>query len=149
MHGNDASASLETIFRVQYSMPTILRYIAFQLPSWLIVAFIAVALDVWSELPRPLLVGAFALYLVKDFVIYPWVRSAYEHTEHDPGSNMLAARGVVIVSLDPVGWVRVGSERWRAETVDAAAPLAPGTAVEVSRVRGHTLLVVAVMDQEP
>ena len=130
-------------------MPTILRYIAFQLPSWLVVAFIAMALDIWSELPRPLLIGAFALFLVKDFVIYPWVRSAYEHTEHDPGSEMLAARGVVIVSLDPVGWVQVGSERWRAETVDDAAPLAPGTAVEVSRVRGHTLLVVAVTDQEP
>jgi len=130
-------------------MPTSLRDIAFQLPSWLVVAFIAMALDIWSELPRPLLVGAFALFLVKDFVIYPWVRSAYEHTEHDPGSEMLAARGVVIVSLDPVGWVQVGSERWRAETVDDALPLAPGTAVEVFRVRGHTLFVAAVTDQEP
>lgn len=130
-------------------MSTVLRYIAFQVPSWLIVGLIAAALDTWSDLPRPLLIGACALYLVKDFFMYPWVRSAYEHSEHDPGSEMLAARGVVVVSLDPTGWVKMGTERWRAEAADAAVPLVPGTEVEVSQVRGYTLLVAEVTDREP
>jgi membrane protein implicated in regulation of membrane protease activity len=123
-------------------LPTVLRYIAFQFPSWLLVLGIAVALDTWTELARIWLGLGVAAYFAKDIVIYPWVRAAYEHTEHDPSAGLVGACAVVVVALDPAGWVKLGSERWRAERgPDDAGALEAGARVEVKGIRGHTLIV--------
>jgi membrane-bound ClpP family serine protease len=51
---------------------------------------------------------------------------------------MLGQQGLVEVALDPVGWVRVQGERWRAQ---ADAPLASGATVTVVAVEGLSLKV--------
>ena len=52
--------------------------------------------------------------------------------------GMLGQQGLVEVALDPVGWVRVQGERWRAQ---ADAPLASGSTVTVVAVEGLSLKV--------
>jgi membrane protein implicated in regulation of membrane protease activity len=127
-------------------VPTFVRYIGFQLPSWLVAGGIAMALDAWEQLPRIWLVGAVLLYMAKDFALYPWVRTAYEGTVHDHGARLIGARAVVVVPLDPSGWVQLGSERWRAELRGSAEALDLGSSVSVSDVRGHVLLVEEVSE---
>jgi len=115
---------------------------AFQFPSWLLVVGIAMALDAWTEVSRIWLGAGVAAYFAKDIVVYPWVRAAYEHSEHDPTVALVGERAVVVVALDPAGWVQLGSERWRAELApDDAHALEAGAPVEVKGIRGHTLIV--------
>ena len=52
--------------------------------------------------------------------------------------GMLGQQGLVEVALDPVGWVRVQGERWRAQ---ADAPLESGSTVTVVAVEGLSLKV--------
>ena len=52
--------------------------------------------------------------------------------------GMVGQPGLVEVALDPVGWVRVQGERWRAQ---AEAPWRPGSKVTVVAVEGLSLKV--------
>jgi len=120
---------------------TFARYLAFQAPAWIIGALVAWALDRWSDIPRWMLLLALALYLAKDLFLYRFVKLAYEHTPHDPVDTLQGDRGVVVVDLKPIGWVRVGSERWRAELVRDVSEVAAGATVRIVGMHGVTLIV--------
>lgn len=122
-------------------MPTVVRYLVFQLPSWALVLAVAWSLDTWTELPRWLLVAGCGLFVAKDVVLYPFVRAAYEHTPHDPGQHLAGALGRVVVALEPEGWVEIGAERWRARSPDGEGPVEVGAAVRVRAMDRHTLVV--------
>jgi len=123
---------------------TFARYLAFQVPTWGIALVVAWGLDLWTELPSGLIGVGLAVVVVKDFVIYPFVRSAYEHRPHDAGHTLVGMKGRVVVALDPEGWVEVGHERWRARSGEqVAAPLDVGSKIRVDGLQGHTLLVHA------
>lgn len=85
-------------------------------------------------------VAVFA-YVVKDFVLFPRVRSAYEVAEHEPGGGLVGARGLVVVSIDPEGWVEIGHERWRARTEQTDVVIPAGVHVRVRALQGQVVLV--------
>lgn len=102
---------------------------------------LAFVLDWATELPRPWIAGGLALYVAKDFALYPWVRRAYEASAHEPGTELVGLTGRVVVALAPEGWVELRHERWRARAENESAMLEAGTAVRVCRLDGHTLRV--------
>ena len=120
-------------------MKTLARYLVFQLPAWAIAGGIALALDAWTSLPRGWIGVALLVYVLKDFAIFPFVRGAYEATPHEPGGELVGARGRVVVPLDPEGWIEVRHERWRALSEDAA--IGVGVSVRVRELRGLVLVV--------
>jgi membrane protein implicated in regulation of membrane protease activity len=119
------------------------RYLGFQIPGWIIAGGLAWALGEWASVPDWVLAAVLSLYVLKDLILFPFVRSAYAGTIHDPGDSVKGAQGIVVVALDPEGWVRIGPERWRA-TVDPVSSLEGievGRSVRVTDLSGHHLWV--------
>ena len=113
-----------------------------QIPGWILVGGL-LALGVrWWGLSLRLALALFGVWLLKDAVLFPFLRVAYEPGGGGAGADALVgARGVASQSLDPRGYVRVGAELWRAEVADGARPIPRGGGVRVRHVRGLTLVV--------
>jgi membrane protein implicated in regulation of membrane protease activity len=126
--------------------PVLAKYLMFQVPGMALAGVVLVALvRVWDLSPRTALL-LFAFWVIKDFAMYPLLRNAYAGSFHDAGETLVGALGIARERLDPAGYVRVGSELWRAEVSPEHAPLERGAAVRVRAVRNLTLHVEPVPD---
>ena len=67
-----------------------------------------------------------ACWLVKDVLMYPVLRIAYEADDGAGSDRLNGAEGVARAPLDPRGYVQVGSELWRAAVDRDHAPVATG-----------------------
>jgi membrane protein implicated in regulation of membrane protease activity len=114
------------------------KYLLFQLPGWVAVSAAAFAAHRWLGFPEPLAFAVVAVYVLKDFVLYPFVRQAYEVEPRRPGAHQVA---VAEDELAPGGFVRLGPERWRARLVPGSARVARGERVRVEGVEGLCLRV--------
>ena len=123
-------------------MRTLARYVAFQAPGWFAAALLLGACVEWLGLfPASLGLALFALFLLKDALLYPFVRKSYERRHPVVGEGLVGARGVVQRDLAPRGWVRIGAELWQAQLAPGHASAAAGAPVRVREVRDLTLLV--------
>ena len=100
-------------------MKTFHKYLLLQIPGWIVWGLILV----WAylSLQLPLWTGGvlWCLAVVKDFVLYPFVRSAYESDAKTGAERLVGAGGKVQRTINlkgPKGYVRVNGELWRAET---------------------------------
>lgn len=118
------------------------KYLLFQIPGWLVVGCLVTAAVHWWEISTLTACLLFAAWLVKDAVMFPFVRSAYEPSDEGP-DRLVGTRAVARDRLDPAGWVRLGPELWRAELVHGHEPVAKGTAVRVLAVNGMVVTVEA------
>jgi membrane protein implicated in regulation of membrane protease activity len=123
-------------------MKTFHKYLLLQIPGWIIWSLILI----WAHnaLMLPLWTGGVLLCLavVKDFVLYPFVRSAYESDAKTGAERLVGVGGKVQRAINPRGYVRVNGELWRAETELIDQPLPSGSPVTVRSFRGLTLIVV-------
>ena len=117
------------------------KYILFQIPGWVM----AVGLAWWAHnswgLPALWAVSAVCLFVVKDAVLYPFVKKAYSVA---PGKGAAPEPGTTVLvtdDLDPKGFVRVGAELWKAELVEGGTPLRSGSSATIRSVDGLTLIV--------
>ena len=117
------------------------KYLLFQLPSWAVVGALAWGARGWLGLPDWAAVGLLGALMVKDAVLFPFVRHAYAVEMRDAAAHLVGARGRVERSDARETWVRVGPELWRARPVGGGGALAPGTRVEVVSLEGFTLRV--------
>jgi len=88
-----------------------------------------------------LFVTILVLWILKDAVLFPRVWRAYAVYDNKPTSKLVDLEATVVDSLDPVGYVRVVGELWRAEIKDPSHPAARGEKTRVIGVRGMTLIV--------
>jgi membrane protein implicated in regulation of membrane protease activity len=123
-------------------MGLIARYAAFQIPGAIAAGLALWAAHAWAGLSARTALVLFALWVGKEFVLFPFLKSAYEvkPSERVGPERLLGARGAAEEDLDPVGYVRVRGELWRAEARDGA-PIPRGAAVAVDGIRDLTLLV--------
>jgi membrane protein implicated in regulation of membrane protease activity len=119
---------------------TALKYALVQLPSALLVTVVAFGLHLWAGLPGWLVWASVAAWIVKDILLFPTVRRAYEAGEIAPGSSMVGACGTARERLAPDGYVQMRGELWQAE-VQGGKPVEAGQKVRVLRLRGLVLLV--------
>jgi membrane protein implicated in regulation of membrane protease activity len=119
------------------------RYLVLQTPGWALAALGAGALVRWFEVDPRIAGALFALWVIKDFVLYPFLRVAYASGDPDPAAALVGERAIAQETLAPDGYVRIGAELWRAELPSGAQPVARGASVRVRAVRGLTLLVEA------
>ena len=73
--------------------------------------------------------------------MYPMLRSAYSAGPPTGVESLVGSVGRAHETLDPSGFVKIGSELWRATS---AEPVVVGQPVRVVGVSGMTLRVVAV-----
>ena len=124
--------------------PVLAKYLLFQLPGWALAGIALVVLvRVWGLSPATALL-LFAFWVIKDFALYPLLRSAYAGGGRDGAEALVGALGTARERLDPAGYVRVGAELWRAEVSREHAPVESGATVRVRSVRNLTLHVEPV-----
>jgi len=118
-------------------------YLMLETPGW-VLAGAVLGFFVWREDLTPWVAGLlFALWVLKDFVLYPALRIAYEEGSPNGADGLVGELGTARERLDPEGYVRVGSELWRAVLARGAEPVEAGDSVRVLQVRDLTLHVEA------
>ena len=122
----------------------LLRYLRFHVPGLLLVIGGLAAAVRWRSLPVGLAAAGVALWLLKDALLFPLLRSAYEPDGSGAGPRPVGELGVAVDEH----WVRVGPELWRARAA-RRAPLRPGARVRVVAVHGLELEVEAASDAPP
>ena len=127
---------------------TLLRYTLFQIPDLILLSLGVAAAVRWWGLPVFVGYGLVALWLVKDVILFPILRVAYESDSASGVDAICGALGVVTQSLAPVGYVRLGSELWKAELASGSGSVLEGSAIRVVELRGLTLLVEPVVSSE-
>lgn len=121
------------------------RYTLFQIPGWVVVGGLAWGSREWFGVSDVVALAAFVLWVVKDVVLFPFVRRAYEPDGGgDAASALLGAVAVAQEELAPSGYVRLRAELWRAELGPERPPVPAGGRVRVTGLRGLTLLVEPV-----
>ena len=126
----------------------IVRYTLFQIPDLILLSLGLAAAVRWWNLPVLAAYGLVALWIAKDVVMYPILRVAYEPGGSSGMFEIHGALGVVVQPLVPSGYVRLGSELWKAELVTGSGPVSVGSAIRVVEVRGLTLVVESVPPAE-
>ncbi len=117
------------------------RYLLFQIPGWIVAGAVLWGLHHWKGLPWSVVALLYALYVVKDFALYPFLRRSYEQDPRSQTERLIGEHGVVLERLAPEGFVRVRGEIWRAAARSADGPIENGRRVRVEAVDGLTLVV--------
>jgi len=119
----------------------LLRYALLQLPDVALAVLVLWALWAWWELDARLAAALLALWVVKDALMYRFVRRALSGGPARVGAGaLLGAEGIAETELAPRGWVRVRGEKWQAES-RSGAPVRAGAVIRVCAVSGLVLQV--------
>ncbi len=118
------------------------KYALLQVPGAIVVGALLGAGVRWWDLDPRVATGLFGLWLLKDALLFPVLRIAYE-TDGGRGGpgGLIGARGTAIQMLAPEGYVRVGAELWRARVPRGRKSVPAGAAVRVQAVEGLTVVV--------
>lgn len=117
------------------------RYLLFQIPQWMVLALFLWLLVVLTPVPLWVAQGFFLLWILKDMVLYPTVRRAYETDAKTGADRLVGATGVTQEPLDPEGFIRINGELWKARVEPADQPIDRNSRVKVRVTRGLILLV--------
>jgi len=130
-------------------MAVFLKYLLLEIPGWCAAGAVLFLLWYFLELPLWLAWLLFAGNVVKDLILFRFLRDAYasEPSRLVGPELLVGARGVVVEELAPQGVVRVRGERWHSDLCASGESLPTGAAVIVREVRGLRLRVDPAEDQ--
>ena len=120
--------------------PAFWRYTAFQVPGWIVASIGGWWVHRWFEVPLWVASGVLVVWVIKDYVLFPFLRAAYELDHRLPIEHLVGKRGQAVDELAPDGYIRVRGELWRAKCAPDLT-IARGVPVEVTDVEGTTLVV--------
>jgi len=126
-------------------MKVFTRYLLYQLPGWVFLLSVLILVARWWHWPGWLISVLFLAYVVKDFILYPFLKRAYEGAEPAGSERLIGELGV---SVEPLshgreGYVRVLGELWRAR-LHGARQIEAGQKVRVRASSGMLLEVEPV-----
>ena len=119
----------------------ILKYTLIHLAE---LALIVVALIVFRHfvsISTWLITTILALWILKDIALFPKVWRAYAFYDNNPMRKLIGLEATVMDSLNPVGYVRVNGELWKAEIRNPRYPAKRGDRTRVIDIKGMTLIV--------
>lgn len=125
------------------------RYFLLQIPGWVLAATVLFGLRDWIGISLGWAVTLYALYVVKDFVLYPFLRSAYDTNTATGIARLVGQTAVVKKALAPKGLVVVGGELWKAMLAPGEDEIAQGRRVRIESARGMVLVARAEQDAAP
>jgi len=132
----------------QFKGRTLIRYTLFQIPDLILLSLGLAAAVRWWDFPVLAAYGLVAVWIAKDVILYPILRVAYESNGSSGIDGLCGKIGVVTQPLVPAGYVRLGSELWKAELVSGSGSVSVGSTIRVVEVRGLTLAVESVTSAE-
>jgi membrane-bound ClpP family serine protease len=119
----------------------VVRYACIQSLETLAFILILMLAGKWLEIPLWLFITLCAVWVAKDFILFPFVWHAYDWDHKKESNPMVGIPGVAHQRLDPLGYVEVRGERWQAELSDPQHAVEKGEAIRVVGMKGLTLLV--------
>jgi membrane protein implicated in regulation of membrane protease activity len=97
-----------------------------------------------------LIITIIALWILKDIIMFTKVWRSYTLDDNDPMRQLIGLEATVMVSLNPVGYVRARGELWKAEVRNPRYPAEKGDRTRVIDIKGTTLIVErCVEDRAP
>jgi membrane protein implicated in regulation of membrane protease activity len=127
--------------RPRPSRAALLRYAGFQVPGIALAGAFSLGAWEWFGVPAWVSAAAFAVWVAKDAGMALLVAHAYEPRGRGGPHDLVGRRGVAEEELAPLGSVRIGPERWRAECAPGIARIAAGAVVRVVGREGLTAIV--------
>jgi membrane protein implicated in regulation of membrane protease activity len=124
-----------------WSYATMLRYILFQLPGIFFIIAILVSLRMMLSIPLWSVWTLIIVWIVKDVIMFPFVRHAYDKRNTDATGPLVGSQGRALERLSPTGYVKVRGELWRAELDDRRCPVDAGEEIEIIGLHRSTLRV--------
>jgi membrane-bound ClpP family serine protease len=126
-----------TLRRTANQMPTFLRYLLLQLPGLLALLFVLLVVRHWFDLSIGIVVALVVAWVVKDLVLYPLLRRAYEVDPRNELDKLLGEEATVTTPLQPDGLVTRRGVLWRAEAAPGEPlPVPSGSRVRIERHHG-------------
>ena len=118
-----------------------LRYGLLMIPGTVVLVLILIVIQQWIFIPAWLFWGIVGVWLAKDIIMFPYVWRAHDMNRPGISRSMIGERGIVKKRLDPSGYIQVGGELWRAESVEVGLPIEIGQVVNVIEMEGLKLYV--------
>jgi len=115
-------------------------YALLQIPEFFLLALILYGLRQWYGIQVWILIVIAAVWIVKDVILFFYVRGAYEMKKHSHDPRTLGATGITIEVLDLLGYVEVNGELWQAKSEDKSI-IPAGEKIEVVDHQGLLLVV--------
>jgi len=122
-------------------LKTFSKYFLIQIPGWIVAAILLYWGWHLSWVPTLWALGIFAIWVAKDFFLYPLVKIGYETNTKSVVENLIGYRGIAKDHLNPKGYVEVRAELWQGEIDPEMEPISPGSPIRITGVRGRTLIV--------
>ena len=117
------------------------RYLLLTIPGVVILMLILMIVEHWVAMPAWLFWTVIFLWLAKEVIIFPFVWQAHDPKRPGLSRSMIGARGLVKERLDPVGYIQVAGELWKAELIETERQIEKGEHVIVVRMEGLKLFV--------
>jgi membrane protein implicated in regulation of membrane protease activity len=121
---------------------TILKYIVAQVPGWILIALLLVMLRLWFGVSLWVLSVVMVAWLVKDAILFRYVKPAYETGNSETDGDITGGEGRARERLDPSGYIVIRGRLWRARVKKGAGPIEEGGRVRIEGRSGLTLIVV-------
>ena len=117
------------------------RYVWFQVPGFVVVGLVAYSACHYFAWPMWVVGAALGGHLLKDVLLFPFVKNAYDDASAAPREQMTGAEATARESLSPTGYVYVGGELWKAR-VEGGESVPAGARLSVVRVEDALTVVV-------
>jgi membrane protein implicated in regulation of membrane protease activity len=123
------------------SSKVILKYALIHSAELALVIGALIVVRPFVGIPTWLTIAAPVVWILKDIALFPKVWRAYASDDNDPMRQFIGLEATVMDRLDPVGYVRVRGELWKAEMRDHRDSAIRGDRTEVVDTKGMTLTV--------
>jgi membrane protein implicated in regulation of membrane protease activity len=117
------------------------RYVLLQLPGIIMLSLLLIFLYMNDAISGKFLWLILMIWIAKDIVLYPFVWRVYDPDHESKKYSMIGLKGVASERLDPLGYINVQGELWRAKAVENRPVIEAGEIVTICEVEGITLLV--------
>ncbi|MBN2404191.1 MAG: hypothetical protein JXE06_01270 [Coriobacteriia bacterium] len=119
----------------------IIKYALLHLAELAVVILLVIVTSQYVAVPRWLAFATPSVWAAKDIALFPMVWRSYVSGDNDPLRQLIGLEAIVVDGLDPVGYVRVRGELWRAEARSPQSYAKRGDRTRVVDVRRTTLIV--------
>ena len=130
------------------SRQVIVKYSLLQLPGQAAFVLILLLLRQWLEIPTTVTWTLIGCWVGKDIALFPFLWRFYDPSQQSDRYRMIGRKGLALTRLDPKGYVRIRSERWRADIAKESNAIEKGEAVCVVAIDGLKLTVSACDSHE-
>jgi membrane protein implicated in regulation of membrane protease activity len=130
------------------NLKVILKYTLLNLAELGLIVVALILVGHFIDIPTWLTITVLALWILKDVAIFPKVWMAYAFDEHRPMKQLIGLEATVMDSLNPVGYVKVNGELWKAEIRDPRHPARKGDRTRVVDIKGMILIVERSPDRQ-